>query len=240
MYVNPATAAALDRIAERASDVYASFTPGALPQHGDVATDRVSSRFVLDPLSAAPPDDAYFITTNDRGQTCYTRDGTFQLRDGAIVGVQGRTMLGFTSPNGALCELHIDAVDAALGRVANLHVESDGSIAYTRRAVDPRSGASVDERVVVGRLALARFPAATKLNALDANRFVAPPGHVPHIGRAADGNFGPVAPMRSEMSRVDIERSLQRLQDAYTAFDALQAAHKAQSGLGKTAMDLLK
>ena len=240
MYVNPATAAALDRIAERASDVYASFTPGAMPQHGDVTTDRASSRFVLDPLSAAPPDDAYFVTTDERGRTCYTRDGTFDVRDGAIVDAHGRPMLGFTSPNGPLCELHIDTIDAALERTANLHVESDGSITYTRRAVDPRSGSSVEERVVAGRLALARFPAATKLNALDANRFIAPPGDVPHVGRAGDGNFGPVAPMRSEMSRVDIERSLQRLQDAYTAFDALQAAHKAQGGLGKTAMDLLK
>jgi len=35
-------------------------------------------------------------------------------------------------------------------------------------------------------------------------------------------------------------RVLDRLEEAYVAFDALQAAHKAQGGVGKTAMDLLK
>jgi flagellar hook protein FlgE len=240
MYVNPATAAALDRIAERAADVYAAFTPGAIPQHADVATDRPSSHPIPDPLSAAPPDDAYFVTTDERGRTAYTRDGTFSLRDGVFTGASGSPVLGFTSLTGTLSELRVDPVDASLGRAADLHVEADGTIAYTRHAVDPRNGARIDDRVVIGRLALARFPAATKLNGIAGNRFVSSPGDVPHVGRAGDGNFGTIAPMRSESSRIDIERSLQRLQDAYTAFDALQAAHKAQGGLHKTAMDLLK
>jgi flagellar basal body rod protein FlgG len=240
MMVNAATEDALDRIAQRAQDVQRAFTPGAAPNFGDVATDRATSRAVLDPLSVAPPPDAYFLTTDERGRSAYTRDGGFVLRDGTLVGASGRAILGFTSSGGATSELHVDAVDEALGRINDLRIESNGALAYDRTAIDPRSGAREREHVVVGQLALARFPAATKLGASDANHFAAPPGTVPHVGRAGDGNFASLAPMRREESRIDFDRSLDRLQEAYVAFDALQAAHKAQGGIGKTAMDLLK
>lgn len=240
MMINAATSAALDRIAERAADVRAAYTPGATPKYGDVATDVSSSRFVLDPLSVAPPNDAYFVSTDDRGRTCYTRDGSFSIKNGTLVGEAGRPMLGYTTPQGPLCELHVDPVDAALGRAQNLHVEADGTLAYTRSAVDPRTGARENERVVVGRVALARFPAASRLGVIDSNRFLAPTGVPPHLGRPGDGNFGTVAPMQREASSIDIDQSLRRLKDAYLAFDALQAAHKAQGSVGKTAMDLLK
>jgi len=63
-----------------AQDVQRAFTPGAAPNFGDVATDRATSRAVLDPLSVAPPPDAYFLTTDERGRSAYTRDGGFVLR----------------------------------------------------------------------------------------------------------------------------------------------------------------
>ena len=170
----------------------------------------------------------------------YTRDGGFTLRDGALVGTNGRTMLGFTARNAATSELRVDSVDESLGRVQNLRIEADGTLAYDRTVIDPRNGARERERVAVGQLALARFPAATKLTAADANHFVAPPGTLPHVGRAADGNFLTVLPMQREESRIDFDRSLDRLQEAYIAFDALAAVHKAQGSAGKTAMDLLK
>lgn len=240
MMVNAATQDALDRIAQRAQDVQRAFMPGAVPQFGDVATDRATSHASLDPLSVAPPADAYFVTTDERGRTVYTRDGGFAITDGTLVGANGQPILGFTSPGGATSELHVDAVDEALGRINDLRIEPSGALAYDRTTIDPRSGARERERVVIGQVALARFPAATKLGASDANHFVAPPGTVPHVGRAGDGNFGGVAPMQREESRIDFDRSLDRLQEPYVAFDALAAAHKAQGGIGKMAMDLLK
>ena len=240
MMVNAATQDALDRIAQRAADVQRAFTPGAIPQFGDVATGGPASRAALDPLSVAPPAGAYFLTNDERGRTTYTRDGSFALHDGALVGANGRTILGFVARSGVTSELHVDAVDEALGRVQNLRVEPDGTLAYDRTVIDPRSGTRERERVAIGQLALARFPAATKLACVDANHFIAPPGTLPHVGRAGDGNFANVAPMQREESRVDFDRSLDRLEEAYVAFDALQAAHKAQGSTGKTAMDLLK
>ncbi|HUA10043.1 MAG TPA: hypothetical protein VMA98_12325 [Candidatus Acidoferrales bacterium] len=240
MTINAAMQDALDRIAARAQDVQHAFTPGALPQFGDVATGAPGSRASFDPLSVAAPPQAYFLTTDERGRTVFTRDGCFALDRGTLIGENGRAILGFTTSNGATEPLRVDSVDDALGRVSNLHIEGDGTLAYDRLSVDPRSGVRERERVVVGRIALARFPAATKLGAVDANHATAPPGVVPHIGRAGDGNFANLAPMRREESRIDFDRSLDRLEEAYLAFDALQAAHKARGAAGKAAMDLVK
>jgi len=240
MMVNAATQDALERIAQRAADVQDAFTPGATSRFGDVVTDRAASRAVLDPLAVAAPADAYFVTTDERGRTVYTRDGGFNLVGGTLVGADGRAILGFRAATSATSELHVDDVDAELGRVNDLCIERDGTLVYHRAIVDPRTGARERERVTVGQVALARFPAATKLVASGANHFLAPAGVLPHVGCPGDGNFAPVAPMQRETSRIDFDRSLDRLEEAYIAFDALQAAHKAQGGIGKTAMDLLK
>jgi flagellar basal body rod protein FlgG len=240
MTVNAAIQEALDRIAQRTSDMQRAFTPGALPQFGDVTTDAPTARVSLDPLAVAPPADAYFVTTDERGRAVYTRDGCFAIRDGMLVGSDGRAVLGFTTPENGKSDLRVDAVDEALGRVNDVRIEADGTLAYDRTIVDPRNGVRERERVVVGRLALARFPAATRLTSTDANHVIPPPGTLPHVGRAGDGNFANVLPMRQEQSRIDFNRSLDRLEEAYVAFDALAAAHKAQGSVGKTAMDLLK
>ncbi len=240
MMVNAATQDALERIAQRAADVQGAFTPGAIPQFGDVETASPAARPALDPLSVAAPPDAYFVTTDERGRTVYTRDGGFTSHNGTLVGGNGRAMLGYTTRNGAASELRVDPVDEALGRVQDLRIEADGTLAYDRTVIDPRSGARERERVAVGQVALARFPAATKLSAVDANHFIPPSGTLPHLGRAGDGNFPGVTPMHREESRIDFDRSLNRLEEAYIAFDALQAVHKAQGNAGKTAMDLLK
>ncbi|HTV91115.1 MAG TPA: hypothetical protein VMG98_00195 [Verrucomicrobiae bacterium] len=240
MMVNAATEDALERIAQRAADVQHAFTPGASSSFGDVVTGAAASRVSLDPLAVAAPADAYFITTDERGRTVYTRDGGFRLADGTLTGANGRAILGFRSSAGATSELHVDDVDAALGRVNGVRIESDGMLAYDRPVIDPRTGARENERVAVGYLALARFPAATKLAASDANHFLAPPGIPPHVGQAGDGNFARLAPLQRETSRIDFDRSLDRLEEAYVSFDAMQAAHKVQGGIAKTAMDLLK
>jgi flagellar basal body rod protein FlgG len=240
MQVNAAIRDAFDTIARRADDVQRAFTPGAQPAFDDVATPGDRSRVIFDPLSAAAPPDAYFISSDERGRTTYTRDGALQLAGGAICGADGRPMYGFAPGQPALSALRVDPVDLALGRTANLRVESDGSVVYDRAAIDPRTGARETQRVVLGTLALARFPAATKLPVADASHVLAPPGVVAHVGRAGDGSFGRLTPMHREQSRIDFDRSLDRLHDAYAAFDALGAANKAKSGLTKTAMDLLK
>ena len=240
MIVNSATSEALEYINERAADVYRAYTPGASSAHGDVMRDNLQSHAVFDPLSVAPPNDAYFVTTDDRGRKLYTQNGNFRVVNGTLVGENGCPILGTTASKSALSELRLDSIDSALGRIQGLQVEADGSLSYTRSSIDPKSGARQNERVVVGRVALARFPAGSKLSPIDAERALAPVGIVPHLGRPSDGNFAALQAWHESESRIDIDKSLDRLNDAYMAFDALQAAHKAQGSLSKTAMDLLK
>lgn len=239
MIVNAASAQALEFIQERAADAARAFVPGARPDFGDVAAEA-HSHAVPDPLSVVSDEDAYFVTSDDRGRTAYTQNGALQFADGKLVTSGGRPVLGFSDPGGTLRELHADPVDVALARTGGVRIDNDGTVAYSRESIDPRTGKRECERVVLGRLAVARFPAGTKLSAAGADRSIAPNGVVPHIGCPGDGTFGPLKPMRRQTSRIDLEASLSRLGDAYRAFDALQAAHKAQGLLGKTAMDLLK
>lgn len=240
MFINAATERSLDLIAQRASDVYKSFSPGAIPARDDVATDGSRAHFVLDPMSVTAPAGDYFVTAGERGTTAYTRDGRLSTRSGVIVGSDGTPMLGYTRDGATLGELHVEPVDDALGRARNMRVEPDGSVVYDRNVIEPRTGAAHQQRVCVGRLALARFPAATRLSSAGETAYAAPAGVVAHLGRPGDANFGPVVPMQREESHVDFDRSLERLHDAYVAFDALEAAHKAQGRTGKVAMDLLK
>lgn len=240
MFLNPTMSAALERIAERAADVRRAFTPGAMPQHDDVATAASASSFTLEPLSVAAPDGAYFATVGPNGKPSYTRDGSFRVVGGTLVDGNGRAVLGLRESSDVPGELCIDPVDAALGRAQNVRLEPDGSFVYSRGAIDPRSGARETQRVVVGRLALARFPVGTKFATGDGTSFTPPLGVVPHTGLAGDGTFASLRPMQRERSRVDLDRSLARLKEAYAAFDALQAAETAKERLGKTAMDLVK
>jgi flagellar basal body rod protein FlgG len=238
MFLSAPMSAALDRIAERASDVRRAFEPGAAPAHDDVAVPHAASP-TLDPLSVAIPPDAYAVVAGERG-IAYTRDGSFALRDGRLVDSHGRAVLGTTAGRDALGNLAIDPVDAALGRANGVRVEADGSVTYERWATDPRSGAREAQRVVAGRIALARFPAGSRLQTTRDGTLQAPDGVVPHTGTPGDGSFSPLQTMRRTGFGIDIDASLARLKDAYDAFDALQAAQAARGRLGKTAMDLLK
>jgi flagellar basal body rod protein FlgG len=240
MFLNSSLSGALDRIAERADDVRRAYTPGAVPQYDDVATPSTATDFTLDPLAVLAPDGAYFITNDDRGRRAYTRDGSLAVRDGGLVDADGRPILGLRTPGTPYAQLCVDPVDYALGRVRDAHVDRDGSFVYFRETLDPRSGNRESQRVVVGRIALARFPAGTRLETTDGSHGVAPPGVAAQAGLPDDGSFGALVPMRRERSRIDVDESLVRLKEAYLAFDALQAAEAARAHLGKTAMDLLK
>ncbi|HEY2555290.1 MAG TPA: hypothetical protein VGI15_08560 [Candidatus Cybelea sp.] len=238
MFLNPALSAALDRITERAADVRRAFVPGSVPQHDDVATPAAISDFTLDPLSVYAAGGVYFVARDARGEAGFTSDGSFALRNGRLEDRVGRAICGLDGSD-RLVELRVDSIDEALGRAAYARLEADGSLVYERTSIDPRSGMRATRRIVAGRLALARFPAGTRLSEKDGLR-VAPPGVDAQMGAAGHDGFAALEPLHRSRSRVDIDESLARLKEAYIAFDALQAAETAKGHLGKTAMDLLK
>jgi flagellar basal body rod protein FlgG len=239
MLISNATTRAFENVAARERDVLLAYSPGAIPERGDVA-QTAEAAFALDPLSTAAPADAYFITTGDRGRQVFTHDGSFAVRDGTLVDAQGSPLLGFREDGSALAPLRFDAVDAALGLTSSTRIEADGSVTYDRTTIDPRTGVREVRRATLGRLALARFTAGTRLQTVDAQHVAAPPNIAPHIGSPGDGSFGLLQPFAREGSGVNIDLGLQRLQEAYLALDAIRAASKAQGGVEKAAMDLLK
>jgi flagellar basal body rod protein FlgG len=239
MFLNPNLGAALDRIEERAADVRRAFTGGALPQRDDVATAAPVSYFTLDPLSVSAPAGAYFVTRDARGDLGYTRDGKFALRDGRLVDEAGNAVQRIM-PDGTLADLMLDPVDSTLARAGDERIESDGTLSYARGLVDPRNAGRQIQRLAVGRLALARFPAGTRMESSDGVTYRPPGGIGARVGVPGSGEMGALTPMHRDRSRIDVDRSLLRLKEAFMAFDALHAAESAKSNFGKTAMGLVK
>jgi flagellar basal body rod protein FlgG len=237
MQVSPALSAALERIDARASDVYRAFTPGAQPAFDDVA--RVQTSYVEEnPLSVAPPAHAYFIERGADGDVCYSRNGSFALRDGVLRSRDGKLVLGYATGRD-LSEIRIDPVDLALGRASDMRIAADGSLVYRRLVVDPRTGTSEARTIVAGRVALARFPAGTRLHEAGGD-LAGPNGVQPQIGMPSADGFDAVAPMRRQSSGIDVDESIDQLRLAYLDFDAVAAAYRARYDEAKSAMDVVK
>jgi hypothetical protein len=238
--ISAATSDALDRIATRASDVLAGYTSGFEPQRADAAGQPASLERSQDPLSVVAPENTYFLVERG-GATRYSRDGGFTFADGTLRAHDGAAVLG--TAQGERAEPHpltLDAIDRALGRISDERVESDGTVSYARTAIDPRSGERRVERVALGRVALARFPAGTQGSRFDATHFEAPRGVAPLVGQPSDGSFGPLRTYSRDTGRLDLLAGLQRLQEAYLSFEALRAAQQARGGLERTTLDLVK
>jgi hypothetical protein len=162
---------------------------------------------------------------------------------GTLRGADGAAVLGYPGGDarGKLAApLILSASDVALGRCADVRIESDGTVSYTRATIDPRTTERGIERVTAGKVALARFPAGTQPIRLDERHVGAPQGIAPLLGTPADGTFAGLATYARDTGAVDIDTSLEKLSDAYRAFSALAAAQKARGATDQSAMDLLK
>jgi len=218
MLIADATARALENVAARERDL-----AGVFPQ-----------------MQSLTSPDAYFVTRDGAGRLLFTRSDSLLLRDGTLTDANGREILGYRTPGSALSPLRADPVDIALGVTANTQIGPDGAVSYARQTIDPRSGERQLQYVSLGRLAVARFPAGTRLPAGEGSYSAAPAGVAPHIGTPGDGNFASLASPSTQSRDGDLDSGLQRLQEAYLALDALRAASTAQGSVQKTTMDLLK
>ena len=233
---------AYDRVISRAQDLRDAFRAGSVPRNDDVRTPpQVTAS--SDPLSVVPPPGAWFVTRGADGVRAYERNGALSLEDGVLRAPDGAEILGYPGRDarGAVpVPLRVPDTDRALGRGTDAHVEQDGTVAYTRAAIDPRTGARGVERVVLGRVALARFPAGTQPDRVDGARVAAPHGVVPHLGTPADGTFPALATFSRDAGSVDIVAGVARLDEAYRAFEAMGAVMKTRASVQKTTVDLVK
>jgi flagellar basal body rod protein FlgG len=240
MMLGSATLDALQRIADRANDVLSAYRPGAFPVNRDVAVDRAPLP-AADPLSVAAPPGTWFVTADASGARTFTRAGSFRIGDdGVLTTADGAAVLGARGDGATLRPLRVPEPDRTLGRAIDARIAGDGTVGYTRGTIDPRTGDRSTETVIVGRVALARFPAGSAPQRIDATHFGGVAGVVPHVGVPADGTFPPLATGARDTGSIDLDGGLQKLAEAYVAFAAMQAAHKAQGAGDKVVMDLLK
>ena len=233
---------AYERVLSRAQDLRDAFRAGSVPLNDDVRTAPYVTAS-SDPLSVVPPAGAWLVTRGADGVRAYERDGALTLDGGLLRTRAGADVLGYPAGDarGAVpVPLRIADADRALGRGADAHVEQDGTVAYTRAAIDPRTGARSIERIVLGRIALARFPAGTQPARLDGARVAAPPGVVPHLGTPADGTFAALATFSRDAGSIDVAAGVARLDEAYRAFEAMGAVMKSRASVQKTTVDLVK
>lgn len=191
-------------------------------------------------LRCEPPAGIYFVTLDGRGGRAFVRPAALHFTGGQLSDGSGRAILGYTSPGSPLLPLRAHSVDAAVGWTGDAHIGSDGVVWYDRSSIDPVTGDRRAQRVTIGRIAVARFPAGTKLAALDGSVVSAPPGVTPHLGVPGNDSFAPLGSATVNAFDRDLDDGLQRLQEAYLSLDALRAAGAAEGSVQKTAMDLLK
>lgn len=239
---NGAIQRAVDAIQRRADDVQSLFRSGAQPQYLDaLRTETVEP--ATDPLAIVVPERAYLLA-GDAARPVYTRDGALVVVDGVLATREGTPILGFAAdeqPSHAVPRaLRIDRRDVLLGRIDDARIDSDGVFGYARSTIDPQTLDPRVERIVVGRLALARFPAGSKPERLDRTHVAAPVGIAPLVGAPADGTFGALATRSRALGRIDPDAAIARLQDAYLALDALGAAERTRTGMARDAFDLVK
>lgn len=240
--INASPLDALERIASRAQDLRELYRAGAIPRNDDVRTVPIVMPS-SDPLGIAVPPGAWLVTRAADGTRAYSRDGALRVVDGVLRASDGGDVLGY--PNGDArgavpVTLRLPEADRALGRCDDVRIDADGTVAYTRAAIDPRSGARSVERVAIGRVALARFPAGTQPAQLDATRVTAPRGVVPHLGTPADGTFPGLATHARDAGALDFDAGLERLNEAYRRFQALGAVVKSRASMQKTTVDLVR
>jgi flagellar basal body rod protein FlgG len=193
-------------------------------------------------LDVVAPEDTFFVGQDAHGRRFYSRNGDFSLADGTLRTQNGSLIMGYPAGGrtDTLAPLRQDPVDLATRRGSDARIDTDGTLSYTRRVVDPKTGIAKPERVVVGRIALARFPAATELVSPDGVHMTAPADITPSIGVPAD--HGPAALLlrRTDRGAYNVKEGINELRDAYVAFDGLRATNTARTNFAKTATGLIK
>ncbi len=242
--IDGVTAQTLEQLDVRTEDVRHQFDPGYIPvldeDRKTTGTRAVNS---LDALHTTAPQDAFYAGVDAHGRRFYTRDGAFDLQSFHLRTADGSSVLGYPAnakPGSEPQPLDIDRNDYVLGNVHDAKIGEDGTFEYTRKTADPKTGAETSERVVVGRLALARFPAGTRIEAADGVHVTARAGEEPTLGMPSTEGFGTLLAHSDDRGGIDIQQGLSHLRDAFVAYTAIQSAKNAHGHTDKIAMDLIK
>lgn len=238
-------------------DLQNSFTSGFIPADPQIRSAHARTAPSLNPLSAVAPDEAFFVGTDVHGRRFYSRNGDFRLAEGRLQTENGSTVMGYAPGGTTLVPLQIDPKDVALGRAASAQIETDGSLTYTRPLINGKTGEKQSERVVVGRVALARFAAGTDVPRLiqsqqaaypvgsdsdskDGVHFTAPAGLAPTIGKPNELGFRPLQTHRVDRGNLNMALAVKKLSDEYMEYAAFKTAGDAKGKNESEVLALLK
>jgi len=225
---------------KRADDAIHAGKTGYAPNFADVMVKHARSLRNGDPLSVAAPYGSYFVV-GDRevgSARAYTRDGTFKLdRDGQLTTANGKYVMGFRTggvDSRALKPLELPPELRGKENVAG-QIRPDGTFVAVRTDVPNDPG------IPIGRIALARFPAAqpipdeggdgTVLREADDHTKIAEPG--------SEG-FALVKPGERDIGTIDRLGAISHMIHAREALAAVIQARNAQDTFDKKAEDLNK
>lgn len=239
--IDAASAALLHSVETLGDDRAHASDPGYEPINRDLASH--STRTIADtrdPLAVVPPTGTYLVTGGPEGRA-YTRNGILQFEGGELRTSDGNPVLGWApgaNANDPPVPLRADPVDAATDRLRNAQIGSDGTVSYERTSVDARGGKVSSERVTLGRVALARLPAGTRVDRV-ANAEIAPAGEgAVTVAPPGTLGFGELQTHRRELASVDAYKATVRWTEAVQAYYALVEARQHDGT--QTAMDLVK
>jgi hypothetical protein len=242
--IDGVTSRALDRLDARMEDLSNQYEPGYIPTlDDDNKTSGPRAVASLDELHTTAPQDTFYVCVDAQGRRFYTRDGAFDLQESALRTKDGSSVLGFLpdAPAGSSPQaLGVDPIDAVLGRASDAKIDADGTFEYSRKTIDPRTGAAKSERVVVGRLALARFPDGTRITAADGVHATAPAGVEAMLGVPKSDSFRGLVVHSDDRGGIDIQAGLSHLRESFLAFNVMQSAQNAHGHTDQVAMDLIK
>lgn len=231
----------MSALQSRKAELLEAYEPGFFPADSDVTAGHDKLRPSMNPLSVVAPEETYFVASDTMGRSFYSRNGDFHVVDGTLRTPNGSQVMGFgPRGDGQLMPLRLEPVDVALHRYSDVRIDPEGRLSYVRRVIDPQTGKPRMERVTVGTIALARFPAGTQLSAPDGVHVTSAAGVSPALGVSGRDGFDALRVGMGDHGRLDVKRALAAVRDAYIQYDAVRSANDAHGNGDKTVMDLVK
>ncbi len=146
------------------------------------------------PPNALPPigiDGPGLLVLDDDGRRTFTRAASFHVAaDGRLVDGRGRAALGFTSAKGGgITALRVPAEDMHDGRYTRYQIDERGRLWGVVKGAVGRPSAA-DQKVLLGRLAIAVFPAPDELRRVGDDAFASESSGIPRFVPADASHVG--------------------------------------------------
>ncbi len=194
---------------------------------------------------ALPPigiEGAGLLVLDDNGVREFARVATLHVAaDGRLLDDQGRAALGYNLATGSrrITELRVPTRDISAGRYASYQIDDRGRLWGVIKGAVGHASAS-EQQALLGRLAVAVFPAADHLQDVgNVSRATSSAG-VPRYVPADASHVGPLRQNPQEPSPQAMSADLRALWNASGRAEIEVALTRSRDALERTALDLVR